>query len=391
MVKRYVQLKCSICARTRDSLINLKNYTTDKCTITLGCEGRLSPVGETSDGTSLIGVPPVGLQNWYARGSTPVGTTAITDDLLYDTSTGGTRQLIVAVQDSAIGFTPNNTCTLTLNLIAEQQQARDYRQYTYRKTGSFIIVNGVEDSIAKKVLRYTITGAAPDQVEVYVDGVKRARGLGATEFQLYDGTVGSPVPPNSVLFNTVVTGVAPQVDVIVTKAATLSTLSLPLVRMINDEARVGTGAWEGVDGIKKLGDRWSLFYCDFTEIGTTPVDVKLRLDSNTPNILLQGITTAVVHPSASAILLSRTSLHTTVDRLRGSWVPLSALNSSTGYLVIKFFNGARQLLITNTAVAGVFPPLEVLRYAIPTLLRTKLLGNSDASEIDNAITIGPDA
>ena len=28
---------------------------TDKCTITLGCEGRLSPVGYTSDGTTLLG------------------------------------------------------------------------------------------------------------------------------------------------------------------------------------------------------------------------------------------------------------------------------------------------------------------------------------------------
>jgi hypothetical protein len=391
MTKRYVKLECSICARTRDSLINPKYYTPDKCTITLGCEGRLSPVGETSDGSSLIGVPPIGLQNWYARSSTPVGPTPLMADVLYDTSTGRTRQLIVAIQDSAIGFTPNDTCTLTLNLIAEQQQARDYRQYTYRKTGSFAVVNGVEDAVAKKVLRYTITGANPDQVEVYVDGVKRVRGTGAAEYQLYDGVVGSPVPPNSVLFNTVVTGVAPQVDVIVTKAATLSTLSLPLVRMIADDSRVGTGAWEGVDGIKKLNDRWSLFYCDFTEVGTTPVDVKLRLDPAVANMVVQGNTTAIVPPASSAILLSRTKLHTAVDRTRGSWAPLSMLTSTANYLVIKFYDGARQLLVTTASVLDVFPPLEVLRYNTPTLLRTGLSGNNDAGEIDSSITIGPDA
>lgn len=389
MAKRYSQLKCSICARTRDTLIDLKHYTTDKCTITLGCEGRLSPIGETSDGSSLIGVPPVGLQNWYARGSTTVGTKALAADELYDTSTGNNRQLIVAIQDSAIGFTPDDSATFTLNLVSEQQQARDFRQYTYRKTGAFTI--GVEDAIAKKVLRYTLTGTSPDQVEVYVDGVKRDRGAGATEYQLYDGTVGSPVPPNSVLFNAAVTGVAPQVDVIVTKAATLSTLSLQFSRMIDDDSRVGTGAWEGIDAVSKLGDRWSLFYCDFTEVGSTPVDVKLRLDLGTPNILTQGVTTAAVPTDATSVLLSRANLYTSVDRIRASWIPLSELNSETQYMVIKFLDNARQLLATRASGTAVFPALEVLRYNTPVLLRTGLRGNTDGDEIDNTIAIGPDA
>jgi hypothetical protein len=214
-MKRYVKLQCGVCDRTRDSLIDLKHYSTDKCTITLGCEGRLSPVGYTSDGSTLIGVPPAGLTNWYPRSYVPTGASALIATSLYDTATGAKRQLILAVSDAAIGFVPSNSATIALNFVAEQQVAKDYRQYTYRKMGSFTTVNGVEDGLAKKVLRYTATGLNPDQVEVFIDGVKRTMGLGPEMYRVYDGSPGSPVPPNSVLFNSAITGVAPQVDVVV--------------------------------------------------------------------------------------------------------------------------------------------------------------------------------
>lgn len=390
-MKRYVQLKCSVCTRTRDSLIDLKYYGTDRCTITLGCEGRLFPVGYTSDGNTLIGVPPTGLTNWYPRSTVPTGTTALQGDVLYDTSTGSKRQLILAVNETALGFTPSDAAVLTLNLVAEQQVAKDYRQYVYRKTGSFTVVNGVEDGLSKKVLRYSVTGVNPDLVEVYVDGVKRTRGTGPTEYQLYDGAVGSFVPPNSVLFNSAITGVAPQVDVVVTKAATLSTLSVTMSRMADDDSRVGIGAWEGVDAVKNPSTnvRYALFYADITEIGTTPVDIKLRLDS-TPSTLVDG-SSVNLNPAWVSILLSRTKVYTELDRQRAMWVPLASLSTNTSYLVIKFLDGERQLLVTEASVTDVFPALEVIRYNTPTLRRTGLTGNSDSAQLDNTIIVGPDA
>lgn len=390
-MKRYVTMKCSVCTRSRDILINLKQYTTDKCTITLGCEGRLAPSGYTDDGSLLIGVPPTGVTNWYPRSFVPTGTATLAEDVLYDTSTGAKRQFVVAVSDTMLGFTPSNTATLTLNLIAEQQVARDYRQYTYRRDGSVTVINGVEDALAKKVLRYTITGPTPDLVEVYVNGVKQDMGVGPTQYQLYDGTISSPVPPNSVLFNTAVTGTGTQIDVIVTKAATLSTLAIPLVRSIDDDSRVGTGAWEGVDAVKNpaTGQRYTLFYCDFTEIGTTPTDVKLRLNPSTPSVLTDG-STYVVAAAMMSILLSRTEVYTELDRQRAMHVPMSGLITNTEYMVIKFSDGVRQLLVTESAAVNVFPPYEVLTYNVPTRRRTGLAGNVDSKQLDNTFIIGPD-
>jgi hypothetical protein len=386
-MKRYVTLKCSICTRQKDQLIDLTHYAPDRCVITLGCEGRLSPVGYTSDGTALLGVPPTGLSNWYPRGSTVTTTAAIQADSLYDTSTGTKKQLMIAVSDDALGFAPAATAVLTLNLEAEQQTAKDYRQYTYRRTSSFTVINGVEDGQAKKVLRYSLTGATPDQVEVYVNGVKRTLGV---DYQLYDGTVGSAVPPNSVVFNTAVTGSSNQVDVIVTKASTVSAVTLTLARAIDDESRVGTGAWEGVAAVNSPSvGRWTVFYCDFAENGgALSTDVKLRVSGVSLKNTVGGPTYTV---SKSAILLSRSKLYTQVDRHRSKWVALETLTSNTDYLVVKLVEGSRSLLVTEVSALDTFPPLEVVRFDTPSLLTSNLTGDDDAAELDNTLIIGPDA
>lgn len=390
-MKNYVTLKCSVCTRQKDELVDLTHYTPDRCTITLACEGRLTVVGHTSEGSTLLSVPPAGLTNWYPRGSTVAVGTALATDALYDTSTGAYGQLVVAVSVAALGYDPGPASTMTIGLLAEQQVARDYRQYTYRRTGAVSVINGVEDATTKKVLRYTLVGPTPDQVEVYVNGVKRTAGVGADQYQLYDGTVGSPVPVNSVLFGAPVTGTS-QIDVVVTKAVAPSALTLTFTRAVSDEARVGTGAWEGVGLVRSpaVGDR-ALFYCDFSEIAATlPLDVKLRLDPAAPPAVRDTPVSAptTLPVSQLSLLLSRAKVHTTIDRLLAVWVPLAALG--TEYLVTKLLDGTRALLVTERAVASLFPPLEAVRYAASTPLR-RGIGADGAAELSNPSINGPDA
>lgn len=314
-------------------------------------------------------------------------------DVLYDTATGSKKQLVLAVSNSTLGFNPSVNAVLTLNLVAEQQAPKEFRQYVYRRTGSFSVINGVEDGLAKKVLRYTATGVNPDLVEVYVDGVKREQGAGPNDYRLYDGSVGSPVPPNSVLFNSVVTGVAPQVDVIVTKAATISTTTLVFNRAIDDESRVGTGAWEGVDLVSHpiLGDH-SLFFCDFSEISSgLAVDVKLRLNPAVPSTIVDGGPPVVIQPQRVAVLLSRARLFTQLDRQRSRWVPLSQLEGANDYLLVKLIDGVRSMFVTETSALNIFPILQVVRFNAPTLQKTSLIGDDDAAELENTIIVGPDA
>lgn len=390
ILKRYVTLRCSVCARTKDELIDQTHYTPDRCTITLNCEGRLSPTGFTSAGSAVLSVPPDGLTNWYPRGSTITTTTTTPQaDALYDTSTGIKQQIVLALFDPS--HTISSNATIQLNLLAEQQTPKDYRQYTYRKSGSVTIVNGVEDGAAKKVLRYNITGINPDMVEVYVNGVKRTQGTGSDQYQLYDGTVGSPAPLNSVLFNTPVTGVVSQIDVTVSKAATLTTAQLTFQRVIDDESRVGTGAWEGVEYVTNVVEGpHTLFYCDFSTVSNTfSTDVKLRLNPNAPSILIDGVNLPIT-PSNAALLLSRAKLYTPLDRQRSMWIPLSALSTDANYMIVKLDAAVKTMFITEASAANLFPTLDVQRYGTRTLQSTNLTGNTDSAQLDNTIIIGPD-
>lgn len=392
-MKKYVTLQCSTCKRTKDALINLTHYATDRCTITLGCEGRLSPTGYTSEGTSVLSVPPTGISNWYPRGSTLTSTATLQADALYDTGTGIKQQLVLAVSDAALGFTPGSQAVLTLNLIAEQQMAKDFRQYTFRKSGSVKVVNGVEDAQAKKVLRYNTTGVTPDMIEVYVDGVKRDHGTGPADYDLYDGTPGSAVPPNSVLFNNTVTGSSTQIDVIVTKASTITAAQLTFVRAADDEARDTIGAWEGIDAVTSPSvGRWSLFYCDVSvHSANLALDVQLRLDAAKPTVLVNVPGTPENVVTAAAILLSRSKLYTQLDRQRSKWVRTDRLVSNNEYLVVKLLNKVRTLLVTELTATDVFPVLQVIRFDAPSLQTANLIGNPEAAQLDNQIIIGPDA
>ena len=380
-MKKYVKLLCSVCARQKDHLIDSTHYTPDRCTITLGCEGRLSPIGLTSSGSSVLSLPPTGASNWYARGSTLSTSKAITEDALYDTSTGSKKQIVIAVSNGLLSFIPDGNAELKLDLNIEQQVAKDYRQYTYRRSAPFTTINGVEDNQSKKVLRYATT----DEVSVYLNGVKKEA---STDYLLYDGTSTSAAPPNTVLFTSMVTGSNNQIDVVVSQPTAVQTGSMLFARAINDESRVGLGAWEGIDAVKNpvLGT-WSLFYCDFSSVTTFPLDIKLRVadlsirqSSNEPWSSVQG----------ACMLLSRTNVYTELDRQRSVWVPISSLNSDTKYLVVKTVNSSRTMLVTEAAAVDIFPTLDVVRFGAHTLQTTNLTGYTSSAELDNTLITGPD-
>lgn len=312
--------------------------------------------------------------------------------MLFDTSTGVNKQFVVAVPDQALGFTPDEHAVLTMNFIAEQQNAKSYLQYTYRRSLPFSTINGVEDGQAKKVLRYDATGLTPDVVEVYLNGVRLDQGTGATNFQICDGTLTSPVPPNTVLFNNSITGASNQVDIVVTKANPVTSVSFNLTRITADEARVGLGAWEGIDAVTSAAvGRWSLFSVDFTTVSSSlTIDVKLRYDPNNLPVLRNHVNGSLYNVVKSSVLLSRTRLFTAVDRNRAAWVPVQDLTGDTEYLVMKVVDGVKSLLVTQNSAQDLFPVLDVVHLSTPALVTTGLTGDAESTQVDNQVIVGPD-
>jgi hypothetical protein len=380
-MKKYVKLLCSVCARQKDQLIDQVHYTPDRCTITLGCEGRLSVVGLTSRGSSILNLPPTDSFNWYPRGSTLTTPVSLQNDTLYDLSTGHNRQLVIAVPHRLLSFVPSPAAELKIDLEIEQQSSREFRQYVYTKNTPFTAVNGVESAQAKKVLRYT----TEDEVQVYLNGVKRVEGV---DYTLYDGTSASSAPPNTVLFLTQIAGSNNQVDVIVTRAPATQTITLLLDRIVNDQSLIQLGAWEGIETVASPSQGvLSPFSLNFDEVSSTvPLNAKMRL----VEISIRPSSADPWGPVSEAfILLSRTSLYTAIDRLRSVWVPLTQVTDNN-YLMTKLDNQVKKMFVTESAITNVFPALSVTRFGNHRLV-TSLTGDSASSEIDNDIIIGPDA
>lgn len=391
-MKKYAKLKCSECARTIDQIVNLSHFVPNRCNITLGCEGLLSIEGYTNNGNTIRGTPSDNdVSNWAPRGSRIISAIESTESPLINLSTGTLQQIILAVknQDTII----DDISSVNLTFVVEDDTPKDYRKYTFRKSVPTKIINGVEDGVEKKTLRYSLVGSDPDVISVFVNGIQVDEGTGAGQYQLYSGDSSSQVPPNAILFNNTIAGTSIQVDVVISKSRPTSTLQLPFSRMISDNSRVGTGSWEGVNYVTIIdssAQKWYLFYCDLSEQALLPLNSKLRISTDFPPMLSDG-SSKDLNLEECAFLLSVDGVFTYLDQIKSKYIPLSGLNSDTKYLTIKLVDGVKHLYATEISVKDIFPVMVTTNYYARTALMSNLTGNSEAVKLDNQIILGPDS
>lgn len=351
MTKRYVKLQCSVCERQKNVLWDSIRAVPDRCTITLRCTGRLYEV-ERLNNIDIATTPETGVEDWYARG-TPVNPVLAVGDEWTSTATGQTKQLVIGVRAPT---PPGPTATLTLPLAIRTAASKTFRQYVYRQEGSIASVSGVESGVEKKVLRYTSTGPSPDVVEVYVNGIKREQGLGPDQFQLYDATPTTPAAPNTVVFNTAVSSAGvTQVDVIVSRPVTQDISQLILQRVIYDEQRVGTGAWENVDAVEFNGDTYYLFYVDVLQTTQLTLNTVLYPSGNITTLVDAGPTAFPVWTDLIMVLAN--APYTYMDRALFSVVRLSEIDGSEDVLRFLKIDDLQELQVTASAETAVYPPL----------------------------------
>jgi hypothetical protein len=378
-VKKYQRLKCTVCKRDIDKLVNYTHYTPDQCTITFGCQGRLQPVEYISNAQIAV-APEVGVTDWVPRGSTSTSTsgeTTITTPDLINLQTGSLKQLVLAVESAT---EPAAGSTYILNLDVQAATPKTYRQYVYRKDGDFNTVNGVESGLEKKTLRFTAYGTNPDVVEVYVNGVKRESGTGVDDYQIYDGSGTSAVPPNTILFNTIIQSASStQVDVIVSKAAATTTVSLTFRRNQDDESRVGKGAYENVSYVEQVpsGTRFYLYTLDLDDATSLPL-----------NSLL--VPSADAAASTAFFMLAREP-YTQLDRYALITLKLAGMSIERDYIKFYAEAGETTARVTETALANVFPPLRFGKFEVEKTIKTATSGVEEQIVVDGNVITGPDA
>lgn len=396
-MKKFVRLACSICGRSADRLVDLQRVVPDRCTITLNCQGRLFPVQYTSE-REITSNPVVGLVDWYPRGSVLQSSDAATSTapaLLVDTSCGSFKQMVLAVQ---LDTPPADGSTISLQLAARSASLKDYLLYTYRETINFNSISGVEDGSGLKTLRYDTTSLEPDLVEVFIDGVKLNQGPGIGEYQVYDGTPFSPVPPNTILFNEVVevNGTA-QVDVIVSKFVAAETTGVVFTRYEGDEARISKGSWENISyvdrlvqvGMSSVLKRYYLFAFDVLD--NTALDPNTIYYPSGANLTVSWSPTTI--PLDRVFLVFSREPHTQIDRQLSVVCDLINLDPTRDYLKYEVLSGVRSMKLTETSLTSIYPPLQipVASRWVPETLLTASTKSETANLIDNEIVVGPDA
>ena len=376
-MKKYLRFSCTVCHRFTDKLVDTTHVTPDKCTITYKCEGRLTPV-EYRSNAMTISPPVTGLLDWRARGTATSPAISDTGPTFIDTSCGLTQQVVLAVQ---LGSDPGPGSTIALTLNEEADAPTTFSQYTYRMTSAFSSVSGVESGLGKKTLSYTTA----DTVNVYLNGVQLVQGPGANEYQLYNGTPTSTVPPNTVNFNSQISlpGIT-QVDVIVSTPATVTQVVLTFNRNQNNAARLSTGSWENVSSVSQIdGAPLYLFTMDLSTATGLTLNTIL-IPSGT--VVLNGTTSV---PISSIQLLLALEPFSIVDRYTDVSIPLLGMNFDSDYFKYFLVNGKPVLYVTEGSVSNVYPLFQLQKFNVEKTIKTAIAGVTGQITVADSVIVGP--
>ncbi len=328
--------------------------------------------------------PASGTVDWYPRNETPTKSVATSEPSFVNTSTGLTQQLVLAVELPSAPA-PSATAQLTLNVRADTP--KNYRQFTYRFDTAFSTVAGIETGVEKKALRFTAYGANPDLVEVYINGVKQERGIGAEQYQIYVGV--NAVVPNSIAFNTPVTvSGTTQVDVIVSKAQALAQNVLTFFKNVDNPARTNTGSWENIDSFTRLVDgSWRTFYIFTYDVKNTP-DIALNtILVPTGDVAVTGF---VPVPIARCYFMLAREPYSTLDRYPDMSIRLDGLTTERDFLKYHLVEKLATLQATQAAIAAFYPPARLTKFDPEPTIKTTLSGETEQLVIDGKVIVGPD-
>lgn len=371
-MRTYLKLKCPVCKRTKDELVNTTHFSIPKCTITLGCTGIMQPMQYSDYGDTTIGTPPAGAQNWYSRFQQV--TRFISKDVNFiPLSIGSESVLVMAVADSAVDV---STDTITVNCLIEQSTPRDFLEYTFNFTTTFDKVMGAENgNLAKKVLRFTSSNV----IKVFLDGEEFTEGTGDSNFQI--ARTGNNLTANTIFFNKTFSG-DHQVKVVVTKPVQKTNVPIEFHR--NHNAVELNSAWNDVQKVVFDNTSYSLFYNVFHQ-SLIPTGKQLQVESVLASVS-GSLDNATISLEKCAFLLS--SGPTKLDRSLTTCIGLAKLQFNELKLLVVEMDDVKALTTSEEAITSVFPCMTTTTFGIEPILKVSTPSGVDFV-VDNSYILGP--
>lgn len=379
-MKNFVKYICTTCQRTIDKRVDLRRAVPDRCTITLGCEGRLVPV-QYQSAAEIAVRPKLGVTDWYPRGTKLIKRQSVQEEVLLNTATSADNQLVVA---ALLPVVPTPNSTLEITFAERSDSPTEFRHYVFYYEMGVTVVSGTESGAGKKTLRYSLIGPDPDIVEVFVNGERREEGTGPNDYQLNDGTLTSAVPANTIRFNSPVSGATVQIDVVVSKAQAVSEQTITFIRNGSPLAPLG-GAWQNVSEILRPG---SGAHYTFTHALSPASGLRLNSILYPKQVVLQP-GSSPISLSICQFLLARRP-YSQVDRYHDIFVRLSDIDGQADYLKYHKVDGAEVLEVTERTIITSYPPANLIKFTAEETLKVPPGSFGEQITVDGRVVIGPD-
>lgn len=375
-MRKYLKYKCPICKREKDELVDTKRVKVFKCSITLGCVGRLFPIKYSETADLIPNAPPVGVENWYSRlQDKPTWFKEISDNLIVLTN-GPNSSLFVMVSHDQLD-SPSDVVKLTFSM--EQASNNDFREYVFNTTLSTEVVSGIEDGISKKVLRYNTNALNPDVLVVYVNGVKLTEGLGDSQYQVNRSS--NTIIANTIKFNTPLLG-RNRITIIVTKASINKQEVIEFERLMPADK---LGAWDSTNYITSNSKKYYIFHHNF-ENSTLDRNRKMFISK----VVITQNGSDVTLPTASCkILLTNGELTTRLDRVLTNYVSCDKISNTESSVFLVNEKNTSKMVVSELLVDSIFPAFTVTEYSVKQLTLTTNIRDSEALSISNKFIRGP--
>lgn len=347
-MKKFTEYKCDTCKRTNVIENDTRRFFIPKCNITLGCTGKLVPIGE-SNTKDVVSIKPVaGLEDWRARGTTSEYAPEIIPEKFILLSNGPSNEIVLAVKSS---LAQGSTITATFNVV--KNRSTSFKEYTYTRLAPITQVNGLDDTPDKKLLRFSLT----DEIRVFVNGIEKIESVDWTRNAL---THTISFITTLVEDSTIVITVAPQ-QAVTTKILIFTKNTLG--------AFIDT-AWGNVETIK-IGGTSGQDY----DVYTCP-SVELDIDINTSLTLTSLNGTSNINLEDALFLLSNKPW-SYIDRVFTYYGDCGKIMNNVADIKMTKIDNELQIQISEYGISDIFPQI-----ICSSIFANEELEDSDKAGID---------
>lgn len=372
----YITYQCSVCRRLKDLPKDSNRALPNLCTITKGCDGRIFPIRETAT-ADVFSPAPVGLENWYPRGTQidkPVQQ-QIPNTIDLSTSSIGTLSLAVK------GVQANR---IKVKFSEKKLEDINYQQFIFKiptVTDVVPVIDGVaiRDSYGK-LLDFSDAAVSEKRIFVLVDGVPRFVGSDPQDI--------SQLANSRVYFNSEIpAGSTVSVLIYDEKNTKEKTITFDL----NSARPTRYGAWQNIAIVRDLNfkeestpDPWYVYSCESvtTVEPNSRIEIQSIMDVDGNNLVSKN-------NLDTAIFLLAKNPYTPVDRYYNFCVNL--LNASTSFLISSVSeSGIIKLKILDNEITEIFPPLKINTgdYHTPDVISQKYQA-LDVFQLNSEKILGP--